>query len=93
MYDMTLTMGNKSDSSFEDIINDILSHENVMLSVESSGAVCEVNTQMNLPLRVSDQYATIGDETRPWHIHVNLLETKEARFIVEIKPMIEIAIA
>jgi hypothetical protein len=38
---------------------------------------------MNLPLRVSDQYATIGDETRPWHIHVNLLETQEARFVIE----------
>ena len=40
---------------------------------------------MNLPLRVSDQYATIGDESRPWHIHINLLETKEARFVIENK--------
>ena len=40
---------------------------------------------MNSPLRVSDQYATIGDESRPWHIHVNLLETKEARFVIENK--------
>ena len=86
MYDMTLTIdNNKSDTTFEDIINDILSQENVMLSVKSSGAVCEVNTEMNLPLRVSDQYATIGDETRPWHIHVNLRETKEARFVIENK--------
>jgi putative heme iron utilization protein len=86
MYDMTLTIdNNKSDTTFEDIINDILSQENVMLSVKSSGAVCEVNTEMNLPLRVSDQYATIGDETRPWHIHVNLCETKEARFVIENK--------
>ena len=83
---MTLTIdNNKSDTTFEDIINDILSQENVMLSVKSSGAVCEVNTEMNLPLRVSDQYATIGDETRPWHIHVNLHETKEARFVIENK--------
>jgi putative heme iron utilization protein len=86
MYDMTLTIdNNKSDTAFEDIINDILFQENVMLSVKSSGAVCEVNTEMNLPLRVSDQYATIGDETRPWHIHVNLHETKEARFVIENK--------
>ncbi len=82
---MTLTIDNKSDITFEDIINDILSQDNVMLSVKSSGAVCEVNTEMNLPLRVSDQYATIGDETRPWHIHVNLRETKEARFVTENK--------
>jgi putative heme iron utilization protein len=40
---------------------------------------------MNLPLRVSDQYVTIGDEARPWHIHVNLFETKEARFLIENK--------
>jgi putative heme iron utilization protein len=81
---MTLTIdNNKSDTTFEDIINDILSQENVMLSVKSAGAVCEVNTEMNLPLSVSDQYATIGDETRPWHIHVNLCETKEASFVIE----------
>ena len=82
---MTLTIDNESDTTFEDIINDILSQDNVMLSVKSTGAVCEVNTEMNLPLRISEQYATIGDETRPWHIHVNLHETKEARFVIENK--------
>jgi hypothetical protein len=56
-----------------------------MLSVKSAGAVCELNTEVNLPLRLGDQYATIGDETRLWHIHVNLLETKEARFVIENK--------
>jgi putative heme iron utilization protein len=83
---MTLTVdNNESDTTFEDIISDILSQDNVMFSVKSIGAVCEVNTEMNLRLRVSDKYATIGDETRPWHIHVNLLETKEARFVIENK--------
>lgn len=83
---MTLTIDNNgSGTTFEDIINDILSQDNVMLSVKSSGAVCEVNTEMNLPLRISDRYATIGDETRPWHIHINLRETKEARFVIENK--------
>jgi hypothetical protein len=43
----------------------------------------EVNTEMSVPLRVSDQYVTIGDETRPSHIHVNLFKTKEARFVME----------
>ncbi|MFL6361743.1 MAG: hypothetical protein ACJ72V_20710 [Nitrososphaeraceae archaeon] len=82
---MTLTIDNKSETIFEDIINDILSQDNIMLSVKSSGTICEVNTEMNLPLRGGDQYATIGDETRPWHIHINLFETKEARFIIENK--------
>src|ERR687897_1340955 len=86
MYDMTLTINNnESGAKFEDIINDILSQDNVMLSGKSSGAVCEVNTEINLHLRISDQYATIGDETRPWHIQVNLRETKEARFVIENK--------
>ncbi|MFL6502900.1 MAG: ChuX/HutX family heme-like substrate-binding protein [Nitrososphaera sp.] len=82
---MVLTTDNEPDTTFEDIINDILSQDNVMLSVKSAGALCEVNTEMNLPLRLGDQYATIGDETRPWHIHVNLFETKEARFVIENK--------
>ena len=82
---MSLTTDNESDTTLEDIINDILSQDNVMLSVKSSGAICEVNTEMGLPLRVSDQYATIGDESNPWHIHVNLFETKEARFVIENK--------
>jgi hypothetical protein len=38
---MTLTIdNNKSDTTFEDIINDILSQDNVMLSVKNSGVVC-----------------------------------------------------
>jgi len=82
---MALTADNEPDATFEDIINDILSEDNIMLSVKSTGAVCEVNTEMNLPLRLGDQYATIGDETRPWHMHVNIFETKEARFVIENK--------
>jgi hypothetical protein len=84
MCDMTLTLdNNESDTTFEDIISHILSQDDVMLSVKSSGAVCEVNTQMNLPLRITDQYAKIGDEIRPLQIHVNLIESKEARFVRE----------
>ncbi len=56
-----------------------------MLSVKNCGTVCEVNTEMNLPLRISGQYATVGDETRPWHMHVNLRGTPEARFVIENK--------
>ena len=82
---MISTVDKNSDITFEDIINDILPHANVMFSVRSSGAVCEVNAEKNLLLRVSEQYATIGDEFRPWHIHVNINNTKEARFVIENK--------
>lgn len=55
IYDVTLTIdNNESGTTFEDIINEILFQDNVMLSVKSTGAVCEVNTEMNSPLRVSD---------------------------------------
>lgn len=80
---MTSTVDKDSDITFEDIINDILHHDNVMFSVRSNGAVCEMNSEKNLPLRVREQYATISDESRPWHIHVNLNNTKEARFVTE----------
>ena len=82
---MISTVDKNSDITFEDIINDILPHDNVMFSVRSSGAVCEVNAEKNLLLQVREQYATIGDESRPWHIHVNLNNTKEARFVIENK--------
>lgn len=52
---MTLGTGIDSDNTFEDIMKDILSQNNVILSVKSTGAVCEVNPEMNLPLRVGDQ--------------------------------------
>ena len=56
MYDMTLTIdNNKPDTTFEDIISHILFQDNVMLSVKSSRAVCEVNTEMNLRLHITDQ--------------------------------------
>ena len=42
MYDMALIKdNNESDTTFEDIISHILSQNNVMLSVKSSGAVLE----------------------------------------------------
>jgi hypothetical protein len=38
---MTSTIDNELNATFEDIINDILIHDNVMFSVRSAGAVCE----------------------------------------------------
>ena len=82
---MASTINNQFNTTFENIIKDILALDNVMFSVRSPGTVCEVHTEMNLPLRISEQYATIGDDSRPWHIHVNLNETIEARFVIENK--------
>jgi putative heme iron utilization protein len=82
---MISTINNQFNTTFEDVIKDILALDNVMFSVRSNGAVCEVHAEMNLPLRINEQYVTIGDESRSWHIHVNLNETIEARFVIENK--------
>jgi putative heme iron utilization protein len=82
---MASTINNESSTTFENIIKDILAFDKVMFSVRSPGAVCEAHTDRNLPLRINEQYATIGDESRPWHVHINLNETIEARFVIENK--------
>jgi hypothetical protein len=36
-----------------------------------------------LPFRIRDKWATIGDDNRPWHVHLNMDEVVEARFVKE----------
>ncbi|MDN5868629.1 MAG: hemin-degrading factor [Candidatus Nitrosocosmicus sp.] len=72
-------------TTFEALIKDILLLENIMISVRSNGAVAEVRIEKDTPFRLNEQWATIGDEKGRWHIHVNISEAKEARFVVESK--------
>jgi putative heme iron utilization protein len=39
--------------------------------------------EKGLPFRIREKWATMGDENRPWHIHLNMDEVVEARFIKE----------
>jgi putative heme iron utilization protein len=71
------------DTNLADLMNDIISQDNILFSVRSSGAVCEARVEQGIPLRISESYLTIGNERSPWHMHVNLNETKEARFVKE----------
>ncbi len=71
--------------TLEDLIKDIRSLENIMLSIRSEGAVAELRIDKDTPFRINDQYATIGDEKGQWHAHVNIHEAKEARFVMEEK--------
>ena len=71
--------------TFESLVRDILLIDNVMISVKSENAIAEVKIGKNLPFRVREQWANIGDESGPWHIHVNIQETYEARFVIEDK--------
>ena len=72
-------------TTFEEIMKDILEQDNILFSVRSGSAVCETRTEQGLPFRIREQWATIGDETKSWHIHVNIQETVEARFVKENK--------
>jgi putative heme iron utilization protein len=72
-----------NNATFESIINDVLLLDNTMISVKSDGAVAEVKLEKGLPFRIREQWATLGDENGPWHLHINIEETKKAKFITE----------
>jgi putative heme iron utilization protein len=72
-------------SSAVDLFAEILSQENILLSVNSGSGICEARVEKGLPFRIREKWATIGDESRPWHIHLNMEEIKEARFVKEAR--------
>ncbi|HKO64982.1 MAG TPA: hypothetical protein VJU13_07250, partial [Candidatus Nitrosocosmicus sp.] len=76
-------MNNPVKTTFEELVKDVISLDNVMLSLRSDGAIAEVRLEKNTPFRIKEQWATIGDEKGEWHIHVNIQEAKEAKFIIE----------
>jgi putative heme iron utilization protein len=66
------------------LISDILSQQDILLSVNSgSGSIAEARVEKGLPFRIKEKWATIGDDYRPWHIHLNMDEVAEARFVKE----------
>jgi putative heme iron utilization protein len=65
------------------LISDILSQEEILLSVNSGSSISEARVEKGLPFRIREKWATIGDENRPWHIHLNMDEVVQARFIKE----------
>ena len=66
------------------LIFDILSKQDILLSINSGGgSIAEARVEKGLPFRIRDKWATIGDEERPWHIHLNMDEVTEARFVKE----------
>jgi putative heme iron utilization protein len=66
-----------------ELISDILSQRDVLLSVNSGSGIAELKIESGLPFRIKDNWATIGDDDRPWHLHLNMDEVAEARFIKE----------
>ena len=76
-------MNNPVKTTFEELVKDIILLDDVMISIRSAGAIAEVRLEKNTPFRIKEQWATIGDEKGAWHVHVNIQETKEAKFIIE----------
>jgi putative heme iron utilization protein len=72
-------------SSAVDLFAEILSQENILLSVNSGSGICEARVEKGLPFRIREKWATIGDESGPWHIHLNMEEISEARFVKEAR--------
>ena len=69
----------------ERLINDILSQDDIIISVNSGNGICEVRVEDKLPFRICNQWATIGYEDRSWHIHLNLDQIITAKFVKEIR--------
>ena len=68
----------------DQLISDILSQQDILVSVNSGGgSIAEARVEKGLPFRIREKWATIGDEDRQWHIHLNLEEVIEARFVKE----------
>ena len=67
----------------KELVSDILKIENIMFSISSGSGICEVKCEKDLPVRVSDKWLTIGNEVKPWHIHLNLESVTTAKFIIE----------
>jgi putative heme iron utilization protein len=65
------------------LISDILSQQDILLSVNSGSGISEARVEKGLPFRIRDKWATIGDENRPWHIHLNMDQVVQARFVKE----------
>lgn len=69
----------------EDLLRDILNEENLLMSVNTGGAIIEMRISKELPFKVSENWITIGDDQGPCHMHINRKEVNEVRFVKEDK--------
>jgi len=67
----------------EDLLRDIVREENVLMSVNTGGAIIEMRVNKDLPFRVSQNWITIGNDHGPCHMHINKSEVNEVRFVKE----------
>jgi hypothetical protein len=75
--------GMENNDLFCNLIADILKTDDVLLSINSGGGICEARVEKGTPFRINDKWATIGEDKGPWHIHLNVEKVKEAKFVQE----------
>ncbi len=68
-----------------DLLRDIVKEENVIVSVNTGGAIIEMRVNKDLPFRVRENWITIGDDQGQCHMHINRSEINEAKFVKEEK--------
>ncbi len=69
----------------EQLISDILSQADIIISINSGSGICEVHLEENLPFRIRNQWATIGHEDKSWHIHLNIEQIVQAKFVEDAR--------
>jgi putative heme iron utilization protein len=69
----------------EDLLKDILKGKDVLMSVNTGGAVIEMRVNSDLPFKANENWITIGENDGPCHMHINKNEVKEVRFVKEVK--------
>ncbi|HEX2124684.1 MAG TPA: hypothetical protein VHF44_03675, partial [Nitrososphaeraceae archaeon] len=51
------------------LITDILSQKDILLSVNSGGGICEAKVEEGLSFKIKEKWATIGDEYAMVYLH------------------------
>ncbi len=72
-------------SVLEELLKDILNEENVLMTVNTGGAIIEMRLNKDMPFRSSEGWFTIGDDRGPCHMHINRNEVDHIRFVREQK--------
>ncbi len=68
-----------------DLLRDIVKEENVLMSVNTGGAIIEMRVSKDLPFRVRENWITIADDQGQCHMHINMKEINEAKFVKDEK--------
>ncbi len=67
------------------LISDILKVPDVLFVVKSGAAVAEIRGDLLSPSYKND-WITVGDNSGPAHMHINMTGVSSARFVRETKP-------